>query len=178
MTRRDSGRNALIEVGRVAGTHGVAGRIRVAPFSGDPSGLIRVPRLRLRGGAGEKGAGTDFAVKAAQRGGSGCAVFLLEGIASAEAARGWTGAAVFVRREDLPPTEKDEYYFVDLVGCEVVDAGGGTIGVVIGVTPGPAHDWLEIRRPDGEALLPMVERFVREVDVARRRIVAVPPPGW
>jgi len=150
----------------------------VEPFSGDPSGLLQVPRLRLSGGRGEAAGAAEFAVRGARRGGRGTAVVFLEGVDTPEAARAWTGARVFVRRADLPSPAEGEYYVADLVGCEVVDEQGTVLGLVIGVTPGPAHDWLEIRRRAGEALLPMVERFVRAVDLEARRIVASPPPGW
>ncbi len=89
------------------------------------------------------------------------------------------GARVFVPRMDLPPPGEDEYYFADLVGCAVFTPDGGPVGHVSSVVHGPAHDWLEIRG-DGkeEALLPFVSEFIREVDMAGRRIVVTPPEGW
>lgn len=168
----------LIEVGRVAGPHGVSGKVRVKVHSGDPRGLLEVRTLRLsaeeRGGAGRT---ADFPVRTAQPN-AGFAVFSLEGIGSPEEARKWRGAAVAVSREELPPPEEGEYYWVDLIGCEVVGASGDRIGEVAGLEEGPAHAWLSVRREDGEFLLPMVSEFIREVDVAGRRVVAVPPAGW
>lgn len=149
----------------------------MAPHSGDPAGLIRLPRVRLVGGASGALSGADFEVKEARRSGKRFAVFLLAGIDSAQEAVRWSGAAVLARRKDLPRLAEGEYYVADLVGCEVA-ANGETIGVVTGVTPGPAHDWLAIRRRDGETFLPLVERFVRGVDLAARRIVVDPPAGW
>ncbi|MGE5188942.1 MAG: ribosome maturation factor RimM, partial [Gemmatimonadota bacterium] len=90
----------------------------------------------------------------------------------------WTGAVASVRRADLPPAGDDEYYCVDLVGCEVLDLSGARLGIVSRVEPGPAHDWLAVRRGRSEALLPLVGAFIRSVDVAGRRIVASPPEGW
>jgi 16S rRNA processing protein RimM len=103
----------------------------------------------------------------------------LKGIDSLEAARELVGARVYVRREELPAPEEDEYFVADLVGCAVATADGVPVGHVAGVVSGPAHDWLEIRRAGGEeVLLPAVSEFVREVDVAGRRIVVAPPEGW
>ncbi len=169
----------FIEVGRVAGSHGVSGKVRVAPYSGDPGGVAAVRRVRFTLPGGPEGPKEEeFPVLSAQRSG-GCAVFLLEGIATPEGAAAWRGAKVSVRRSDLPPPGEDEYYGFDLVGCEAVDAEGNPVGTVTGVTCGPAHDWLEIRRPEGEeGLLPMISEFVREVDVEGKRIVVSPPPGW
>jgi 16S rRNA processing protein RimM len=167
-----------IEVGRVAGPHGVAGQIRVKPYSKDPSGLlaVRTVRLSAKGGGGANRVG-DFEVKTAKPQG-GFAVFSLGGIDTPEEAKEWSGALVSVLWEELPPPEEGEYYVTDLIGCEVVDAAGIRVGELVGVEEGPAHDWLVIRREKGESLLPMVSEFVREVDVAGRRIVVAPPEGW
>jgi 16S rRNA processing protein RimM len=163
----------------VVSVHGVAGRIKVKAISGDPSGLLGARSLRLRGKPG--GAvreDREFEVNAAQRSG-GCAVFSLKGIDTEEEATELVGARVFVRREELPPPGEDEYYVADLVGCEVQDADGVPIGRVADVVNGPAHDWLEIRLAGGgESLLPAVSAFIREVDMAGRRIVVTPPEGW
>ncbi|MGE5753398.1 MAG: ribosome maturation factor RimM [Deltaproteobacteria bacterium] len=172
-------KDPLLEVGQVVAVHGAAGRIRVKPVSGDPSGLLGAHTLRMRGKPDRGGSeGSDFEVVAAQRSG-GCAVFALKGVDTVDAASGWIGCRVFVRRGELPPPGKDEYFVADLIGCAVVASDGLLIGHVAGVVNGPAHDWLEIRcSGGGEALLPVVSEFVREVDVAGRRIVASPPEGW
>jgi 16S rRNA processing protein RimM len=163
----------------VVAVHGVAGRFRVKAISGDPEGLLRAGSLRLCGKpGGSSGDGRDFEVTAAQRS-AGCAVFALKGIDTVDAARDLVGASVYLRRGELPPPGEDEYFVADLVGCAVVSADGALIGHVESVVSGPAHDWLSIRRVAGEeSLLPMVSEFVRDVDVAARRIVAVPPEGW
>ncbi len=167
----------FVAVGRVAGPHGVKGKVKVAAFSGDPRGMLCARVVRLgRAGKGASGE-TDFEVTSAQPLG-GCADFSLKGLDSPEEAAAWTGAVASVRRADLPPAGDDEYYFVDLVGCEVFDPSGTRLGVVSGIEPGPAHDWLSIRRSRGESLLPFVGAFIVSVDVAARRIVAIPPEGW
>ena len=167
----------FVAVGRVAGPHGVKGKVKVAAFSGDPRGMLSARVVRLgRTGAGDPGE-KEFEVMSAQPLG-GCAVFSLKGIVSAEEARAWTGAVASVRRAELPPAGDDEYYCVDLAGCEVFDPSGARLGVVSGVVPGPAHDWLSIRRGREESLLPLVGAFIVSVDVAARRVVASPPEGW
>jgi 16S rRNA processing protein RimM len=170
--------DSLVEVGRVARPHGVEGKIRVKTHSGDPSALLHVRTVHLstEGPGGAKRV-CDFEVRAAKPQG-GFAVFSLGGIDSLEAAMEWSGASVSVFRAELPPLEEEEYYWVDLIGCEAVDAAGKRVGEIAAVEGGPAHDWLVIRREDGESLLPMVSAFIREVDVPGRRIVVAPPEGW
>ena len=78
------------------------------------------------------------------------------------------GALLEVERDDLPPTEEDEYYAFELVGLDVVEESGRALGTVKAVTPGVANDVLEVG--DG-VLLPMVEDCVLEIDLEARRIV-------
>jgi 16S rRNA processing protein RimM len=174
----DEGRNGFLEIGRITGPHGVRGKVRVATYSGDPVGVLGVTRVALSGGRDRAAsAPREFDVLASQRAGR-CAVLALRGIDSPEAAAGLAGARVSVRREELPALPEDEFYWSDAVGCAVVDKEGSVLGEVTAVLPGPAHDWLVIRRDGGDGYLPVVAAFVHTVDIAARRIVATPPEGW
>ena len=77
------------------------------------------------------------------------------------------GALLEVERDQLPPTEEDEYYAFELVGLEVVEESGRVLGTVKAVTPGVANDVLEV---GDDLLLPMVEECVLEIDLDARRI--------
>jgi 16S rRNA processing protein RimM len=81
------------------------------------------------------------------------------------------GAALEVAREALPPTEKDEYYVFQLVGLEVVEEGGRTLGAVVSVEPGVANDAIAL---DGGLLLPLVGDCVRDIDLEAGRILVAP----
>ena len=172
----ERGSDGYIAVGRVTGLHGVRGKIKVAAFSGDPAGLLAAKSLRIDGGR-EPGAAREHEVESSHRAG-GFAVFSLKGFGSVEDAEALAGAAVSMRRDELPPLPEDEFYWDDLVGCAVVDDAGSPIGEVVGVEPGPAHDWLVVRRAGGEeGLLPVGGAFLRSVEVAARRVVGTPPEG-
>ena len=81
------------------------------------------------------------------------------------------GAALQVRRADLPEPESGAYYAFQLVGLRVDEEGGSTLGTVTEVAPGIANDVLEL---DSGLALPMVEACIREVDLERRRILVAP----
>jgi len=77
------------------------------------------------------------------------------------------GVLIEVERSDLPATGEDEYYAFELVGLQVVEETGRSLGTVEAVTPGVANDVLEL---DSGVLLPMVEDCIRVVDVSAGRI--------
>ena len=168
-----------LDIGRVIGLHGVRGKVKVAAFSGDPSGVLAAKTLRLAGGRGmAPGAVGEYEVTTVQRAG-GCAVFSFKGIDTVEAAEPLVKAVVSVRQEDLPSLPEDEFYWIDAVGCIVVDEAGAKLGEVVAVEPGAAYDFLVVRRPGGEdGYLPVVAAFIRKVDTAARRVIASPPEGW
>jgi 16S rRNA processing protein RimM len=172
-------REGFLDIGRVTGLHGVRGKVKVAAFSGDPGGVLAAKTLRLSGGRGTApGAVGDYEVVTAQRAG-GCAVFTLLGIDTVEAAEPLLKAVVSVRYDELPSLPEDEFYWIDAVGCLVVDEAGAPLGEVVAVEPGAAYDYLVVRRPEGEErYLPVVAAFVRKVDTAARRVIASPPEGW
>ena len=77
------------------------------------------------------------------------------------------GVLLEVEQGDLPATAEGEYYAFELVGLQVVEETGRSLGTVEAVTPGVANDVLEL---DSGVLLPMVEDCIRVVDVAGGRI--------
>jgi len=78
------------------------------------------------------------------------------------------GAELTVPRAELPEPEADSYYVFQLVGLDVVEEGGRRLGAVRDISPGVAHDVLEL---DSGLALPMHEECVREVDLSEGRIV-------
>ena len=77
------------------------------------------------------------------------------------------GVVLEVDRVDLPASAEDEYYAFELIGLEVVEETGRSLGTVEAVTPGVANDVLEL---DSGVLLPMVEDCVRRIDLGGGRM--------
>jgi 16S rRNA processing protein RimM len=71
---------------------------------------------------------------------------------------------------ELPVAEEGEYYWVDLIGAEVVDAAGGPLGTVRALLETGANDVLVVAG-EQERLIPFaLGSVVLEVDVPGRRV--------
>jgi 16S rRNA processing protein RimM len=147
-------------MGRVAGSYGVRGWLKVAPETGSQEGLA---------GAKEWWIGAEaYEVEAAKVHGS-TVVGRLAGIETREQALALKGQTVAVRRETLPEPEEGRYYLADLVGLEVVNEQGAALGVVARTYSNGVHDVIEVQG-DRIRLIPWVSAVVKEVDLPKKRV--------
>jgi 16S rRNA processing protein RimM len=143
----------LVAIGRVGRPHGLDGAFFVEEPSDDPRWFKAGARFLAGGVAAE--------VVAGRRGAGGRPVIRLD----REVLR---GTVLEVPREDLPEPAEGEYYTFQLVGLEVVEEGGRSLGRVVDVHPGPANDALDL---GNGLLLPLVEACVLSVDLDVGRIL-------
>jgi 16S rRNA processing protein RimM len=143
----------LVSVGRVGRPHGVDGSFFVEDAS--------EAEERFAVGAVLLVEGEPVRVVGSKRGSGGRRVIKLDRPVS-------RGAALAVRRDELPPPEEDAYYVFQLVGLQVEEEGGRALGVVADVENMPGNDALVL---DGGLLLPMVDACVLDVDLDARRIL-------
>jgi len=87
---------------------------------------------------------------------------LIEGISDRDAAEQLRGTDIAIPRAELPATDADEYYWTDLIGCEVFDIAGQRLGPATRVFSTGANDVLVVR---DERVLP------EEVTLAAQKIV-------
>jgi 16S rRNA processing protein RimM len=141
-----------VRIGKVGKPHGLAGAFVVEEASEDPERFVK--------GATVLVGGEPARIVESKRAG-GRPVIRLD----RETER---GAAIELDRNELPEPEEDEYYAFQLVGLEVEEVGGESLGRVTEVSSGPANDVLEL---DTGLALPLVDACVQEVDLDAGRIV-------
>ena len=185
-----------VEVGRVLGAWGIKGGIRVMPFAKDPQALylsrhwfIRPPEgpqvvLSTRPGAyppvlritSSKEQGVSVVATAQE-------------LPDRNAAEAMKGARIYIARSNFPTVGDGEFYWIDLIGLDVVNRAGEALGTVVGLIDTGAHSVLRLRRPEAvavprdpaaavaeavednaERLIPFVGAFIDGVDLAGRLI--------
>ncbi len=159
-----------LALGRLGGAHGVEGRIKFVPFSGETEHLLSLKDATL------KGAGRTMAIQIESVQDIGEAVlFKIEGYDSPEAVRILSGLELWAPREQAAPLSEGQYYYADLVGCELV-SDGRVVASVVGVCDGGGGDLLEVEKAGGgSSYVPFRKEFVGTVDIAARRIELVAP---
>jgi 16S rRNA processing protein RimM len=94
----------------------------------------------------------------------------LKGYTDCEDARKLVGSEILVSQESLPKTGKNEYYWSQLTGLNVVNLQGIELGKVVNLFETGANDVLVVKG-EKERLIPFTEFAVIDVDIDSSNIV-------
>lgn len=175
-----------VEVARVAGGWGVKGWLKLQPHSAQPEALFSSKRWYLQ--ASERGPktfdGTLLLKVREAREHSGGVVAQVQDIADKDAADALKGARVFVSRSSFPTAQADEYYWVDLIGLDVVNREGVALGQVRELLSTGPQTVLVLEQPGAEGgkpverMVPFVSAYVDKVDLPGRCITVDWQPDY
>jgi 16S rRNA processing protein RimM len=88
------------------------------------------------------------------------------------------GAEVAIPFEQRAALGDDEYYQSDLIGCEVVDANGRSLGLVTDFEETGGTPLLTVKTHIGDDLLiPFAKSICTEIDPQNKLIIVNPPDG-
>jgi 16S rRNA processing protein RimM len=166
--------DAVVELGRIVGRHGIRGDVRILPHNPDSSvfsGLTHV--LLQREGSIERR--RLLSVRPHKR----VLLAQFEGIDSASAADTIVGSVLAVPRAELPNLPPDEVYYIELIGCTVITDTGTPLGTITRVFPTGSNDVCEVSDGTHEYLIPLIADVVVQLNVAppERVLIIRPIPG-
>jgi 16S rRNA processing protein RimM len=173
-----------IEVGRIADAWGVKGWFKVIPHSASPEALFSSRRWYLQ--PAEKGdkafSGTALLRIREAKEHADAIVARAHDIEDRDVAEALKGARVFVPRSSFPTAGEDEYYWVDLIGLQVVNREGVALGRVADLmATGPQTvlvlDYEEAGQK-AERMIPFVAAYVDDVDFAAKKITVDWQPDY
>lgn len=168
-----------VEVGRVVGAWGVRGALKVLAYAAAPEGLFSTKRWYLAApaeSAGQVSSGIRYPlmlrITQAKTHGDGI-VASVQDLDDRDVAERLAGARIHVPRSSFPTPGADEFYWVDLIGAQVVNREGCDLGQVLTLQDTGPHCVLCLSSQDSQGqqrMVPFVAAYVDDVDVAARRI--------
>ena len=173
-----------VEVGRIGEAWGVKGWFKVLAHSSAPEALVSSKRWYLmpseRGTRGFEGNRLLRVVEVKDH--AGGMVANAQGIQDRSSAELLRGARVFVPRSSFPSTGSEEFYWVDLIGLDVVNREGLVLGRVKELLSTAAQAVLVLGYDSAgqpaERMIPFVAAYVDQVDQAGKRILVEWQPDY
>ena len=174
-----------IAVGVVRSAWGIAGALRIEPFNEARESVLKSIRRWwlepnpqfLPTPSSAQRSSLELRVKRCRVHGEWL-VAQAESIDDRTQAEALKGMLVKVDRADFPRAGAGEFYWVDLIGCDVIGSKQASLGKVVALDDHGAHAILVVRDASQERLIPFVESYLESVDLEGRRIVVQWDPEW
>jgi 16S rRNA processing protein RimM len=153
-------------VGRVAGVFGVRGWVKIRSDTEPHDNILNYSPWYLH----QDGNWVSYKLVEGRRHGKGL-VAHLESCDDRDVAAGLVGQDIAITREQMPPAGQGEYYWADLIGLEVFNLDGKSLGKVDHLMETGANDVLVVRGEQGECLIPYIlERYIMDIDLDTGKI--------
>lgn len=163
----------FVLIGKVLGTHGIRGQLRVMPYSGDSGSISGLKQFYL---ATTSGPGEPYVI-ARSAPYKKQVLVTLRGYDDINAVQVFVGREVYIRRDQLPRLPDGEYYWIDLIGLKVLTTGGESLGTLKDILQTGENDVYVVQSAAREYLIPAIEEVVVEIDLAGRRMIIAPLEG-
>ena len=153
----------FLETGKIVGTHGIKGMVRIQPWCDDIEFLDSFKKFYL------DAQGEVFLEKVKLQPNGNVAIAKFKGIDTIEEAEKYRNKIIFINRKDVK--NQDGYFIQDLIGCEVFDIeGGANLGRISDVSQTGANDVWHIMQNGKEYLIPVIDEVVKEVDIEAEKV--------
>lgn len=159
-----------LEVGRIVGTHGIQGEMRVECWANSPDFLRQFKKLYLENGAQE--------LSVTCRPHKNIALMRVKGITTIEQADALRGKVLYINRADVR-LDEGEHFVQDIIGLTVTDADTGAVyGTVKDVLKTGSNDVYEMQGEDKKLYyIPVIPDIVDRLDFEASAVYIHPMKG-
>ena len=163
----------LIKVGKIVGTHGYKGAVKVMPMTDFPERFQPEQKYIISQGKTL----LEFTLETCSPH-RGQLIIKFKEISSLEEADRFRNAFINVEAKDLHSLPPGYHYHFHLLGMGVVDAEKGYLGKLTDILETGANDVYVVQSDRyGEVLIPAIVQVIRHVDVKEKRMLVQLLPG-
>ena len=161
-----------IECGKIINTHGCKGGLKLESWCNTPEDLAEMKKIFML----ENGEYKKYKVKKASVF-KQFVLFDLDTIDDMDKALLLKNQVVYADRNDFK-LEDDEYFIADVIGLDVIDANTQKIyGKLSDIINRGASDIYVVKTENGEVMIPVVDEFIKKVDIKNNIILVTPIEG-
>jgi len=168
MSSSPSAADNRIVIGKAGAPHGIRGELRVIPLTDFPERFEELKQVYI--------GGELLDVEDVKHHKQFVIVKFKQYKVREEVSR-LTGELLYIDKKDAMPLEEGEYYTFDIIGLEVFDMEGQSLGFVTEVLKTGSND-VYVTSKKGEAkqlLIPALKAVVKEINIPEGRMVVDMP---
>lgn len=153
-----------IATGLIKSPHGIHGYVKVKPFSHDLKHFYALNDVYVQHNKQEllftiedvKPFNKEVLIK-------------FKNINTPEEAKKYTNWEIWIERSQSSELEEDEYFFADLIGCDVLYQGT-KVGYVKSIIQGAQTELLEVETSKGTSLVPFLQVYIGKVSMSAKTV--------
>ncbi|MBQ4128343.1 MAG: 16S rRNA processing protein RimM [Ruminococcus sp.] len=153
----------FLEGGKIVGTHGVRGEMRVECWCDSPQFLAQFKTLYFDNGAQK--------IKVKSRAHKNMVLVKMPGVDTIEQADLLRGKVLYIKRSDIK-LEEGVNFVQDMIGLEVVDSNSNEVyGKITDVLHTGSNDVYEMKDKDNKAFyIPAIPDIIDEIDIKGEKL--------
>ena len=163
----------LIPIGKIIGTHGIRGFLKVYSYSGNLQSLQYARTVFLKG---KDGLLHECTVKSVSAHASGF-ILSLDDYSDINQVQFLTGSELCLKQSQLPVPDEDEYYWRDLIGLSVHTDLGIELGTLVDIFETGSCDIYVVRGCSKEYLIPAIADVISCIDIPGNKMIITPLDG-
>ena len=160
--------NDNIKIGKIVNTHGIAGEVKVLPYTDDINRFFDLEYVYLDNKNKDK-----LTVKSV-RIHKNTVLVKFDGIESMNDAERIKGQYIEVDRDHAVKLPENSYFICDLLGCTVNNEEGDKLGILSDIIQTGSNDVYVIKSDKGELLAPAIKDVVKKIDIDNKTITIKP----
>ncbi|WP_067729433.1 ribosome maturation factor RimM [Oceanobacillus damuensis] len=163
----------MFNIGKIVNTHGIKGEVKV----------MRISDFEERFEPGE----TVYVIKdeqpieltiATHRMHKGFDLVQFKGYDNINKVESFKGCKLKIYEGQLTDLAEDEYYYHEIIGCEVFTNDDRSLGEIKEIlSPGANDVWVVKQAKGKDLLIPYIDDVVLEIDTAEKKVVIEPMEG-
>lgn len=163
----------LLRVGVISSTHGIKGEVKVFPTTDDMNRFKKLKMVLLDTGKEQKELEIEN-VKFFKQ----FVILKFKGFDNINEIEKYKGKDLLITRENAVDLLEGEFFICDLIGLQVEEEDGNSLGELTEVLQTGANDVFVIKATGGkEILIPYIDDCVKKIDMEERKVTVHLLPG-
>ena len=156
-----------LEIGQIVNTNGLKGFLKVKPLTDDITRFEKLKTIYIQK-AKEL---IEFKIQEVKYN-KQSVLLKLEGIDDITEAEKYKNFYIKISKENAVELEKNSYFIVDIIGCQVYTDENEYLGNFVDVFQTGSNDVYTLKNSEGkEILIPAIKEVIKNVDIKNKKIV-------
>jgi 16S rRNA processing protein RimM len=158
------------QVGKIVNTHGIRGEVRIISQTDFADERYQVGNELVIGDS-PNGPMTHVIIESHRRH-KNFDLLTFEGYPNINDVQGFKGQNLYVSEDQMGELGENEFYYHEIIGCEVVTDEGVELGKIKEILSTGANDvWVIQRKGKRDLLIPYIEEVVKDINPTEKKVV-------